>query len=348
MKLTAPRNSTVYHLDADTFRARSKAAFGGWPSEFGTNLQNVEKDNRIFYQADPGKKFAQVDQSGAEALIVAYLCENGKFRSLFLNKVKPHVFVALHNFLDIWKVKMKGIDVEIFASSSIESLKKLSGWSDLDKMIKSSDNWSPQERYYYIAKQMCHSGNYDIKAATFALNTLEKSKGTIVLSRNQAETYLGNYHSLFPEIRAWHRSVQMQVKKTGYLYNLQGHPFTVTCDIDSINDHEWKAFYARVPQSTVGVITHTAVINLQSYIENNKLPWDILANTHDSYLVQFPDTSEHEEHSCLKMQEFMNQRLTSFRGEEFQMQSEVAVGYNWAPTKKKGDKIINPEGLKER
>lgn len=348
MNLPAPRNSTLYHLDADTFRARSKAAFADWPTEFGTNLQNVEKDNRILYWAYPGKKMAQCDQSGAEALIVAYLCKDGKFRSLFLNKVKPHVFVALHNFLDTWRIKMKGIDVDTFARASIPELKKLPGWSDLDKMIKASDNWAPHERYYYIAKQMCHSGNYDIKANTFALNTLEKSKGTIVLSRQQAEVYLNNYHALFPEIKDWHRSVQAQVKRTGYLYNLQGYPFTITCDVSSLQDHDWKAFYARVPQSTVGVITHIAVTNLQNYIETNKLPWDILANTHDSYLVQFPDNKEHEDHCCTVMQQFMNQTLTSPRGEEFQMQSEIATGYNWAPTKKKGDKIINPEGLKER
>lgn len=152
--LSLPRNTTVYKLGGtETFRASSAALFG----TFGGNLQNVDKDMRSMYWADEGKILCQVDQSGAEALIVAYLCEPGRFRELFLHGVKPHVFVAMNVFLDRWKILCKDIDVNSFVSTPIPELKKREGWQILDKIIKESDNWKPSERYYYIAKMICHA-----------------------------------------------------------------------------------------------------------------------------------------------------------------------------------------------
>ena len=69
--LPRPRNTTIYKLGGtETFRASSSKWFGR-----GTNLQNIEKSMRQLYWADDGKVLVQVDQSGAEALIVSYLCE---------------------------------------------------------------------------------------------------------------------------------------------------------------------------------------------------------------------------------------------------------------------------------
>src|ERR1017187_6230228 len=97
------RNSTTYKIaGTTTFRLSSSKILG----KCGANLQNVEKSMRQMYIPDKGKIFVQVDQSGAEALIVSYLCEKGNFRELFLNNVKPHVFVALHVFAAIWQQKM--------------------------------------------------------------------------------------------------------------------------------------------------------------------------------------------------------------------------------------------------
>ena len=47
------------------------------------------------YGPKPGNIFVQPDQAGAEALVVAYLCPPGQFRSLFLNGIKPHTLMQL-------------------------------------------------------------------------------------------------------------------------------------------------------------------------------------------------------------------------------------------------------------
>lgn len=340
------RNSTIYKLSGTkTFRLSSSKILGKW----GGNLQNIEKGMREIYIPDDGKIFVQVDQSGAEALIVAYLAERGPFRELFENNIKPHVYVALRLFKDVWPRKMREqriltadtpFDIDEVINTPIPQLTKHPFWKALDKTIKDSDNWSLQERYYYLAKQTCHSGNYGITPPTFRMNVLEKSGGKIVISKDDAEYFILTYQSLFPQIFMWHDKVKRQIEQTGMLYNLHGHPFTFT--EPSVLDSKWKELYAWVPQSTVGEITNIAYVKLQAYIEWNKRDWDLLANTHDSYLLQCPIGEEQE--AAKVMQGFMGQTFKApSDGTEFTMRSEAQCGFNWSPAKK--DK--NLQGLKE-
>ena len=352
------RSSCTYKITgAKTFRLSScqilpeflsiygKRSKRGW----GENLQNKEKSMRKMYIPDDGKIFVQVDQSGAEALIVAYLCRNASFRKLFINGIKPHVFVALHIFHDVWKRKLvekgyslsESFDMKELLEMPIEKLKSHPDWRNLDHCIKDSDNWSLQERYYYLAKQACHSGNYGITAPTFRMNVLEKSGGKIVISKEDADKFVNTYNSLFPEIREWHQQVRKQIELTNMLYNLHGEPYTIVKY--NILESDWKEFYAWGPQSTVGQITNKAYARLQQHIESEKRDWDLLANTHDSYLVQCPVGEEVE--CSITMRKFMNQKFTSpVDGAEFSMKSEAQAGYNWSPAKQDG---TNPEGLKE-
>lgn len=154
LALNLPRTTTIYKIGGtETFRASSAAFMETW----GSNLQNIEKSMRGLYYADDGKVLVQVDQSGAEALIVAYLCKKARFRELFLHGVKPHVFVAMHVFMNTWGIKLPDLQMHEFVNTPIPELKKLNGWKQLDTLIKASDNWPPRERYYYIAKMICHA-----------------------------------------------------------------------------------------------------------------------------------------------------------------------------------------------
>jgi hypothetical protein len=368
------RNTTIYNQSGTITFRRSSSGFRvdlANKIKLGTNLQNIEKYARRLYHADGYnaetmhdrcaaylktrdlglfteeerkrlKILAQTDQAGAEAKIVAYLCRKGKFRDLFLYGVKPHVFVALHLFSKVWEQRINKtagdlrLNIEELLNSEIQDLHKHPFWKQLDKLIKSSDKWPSHERYYYIAKQVCHSSNYGIRPSAFQLNTLEKSKGKIVLSKGQAEEYLLFYHSLFPEIQEWHRWVQRQVESTRYVYNLFGFPRYFSGEI---NETMLKDAYAHCPQSTVGEITARCFCDLQDFTEEHALSWDNLADTHDSVLSQCPIGEEIE---CCKMQKlFMEQTLTSPSGEQFQMGSESVYGFNWAPYSEEN----NPIGL---
>lgn len=329
------RNSTMYKIaGTKTFRLGSASILDRW----GTNMQNIEKGARGMYVADEGRLLCQVDQSGAEALVVSYLCRDGNYRALFANNVKPHVFVALHNFADIWKKHYDNSHINTALSTPIAQLKSLPFWKELDTLIKSSDNWKSSERYYYIAKMIVHASSYGMQGGTFQMNVLEKSRGEIVLTRAQCDALLAGFHRLFPEIHEWHRTVERAIREIKCLRNLQGYPRIFT---QAMDESSMKEAYAFVPQSTVGCITHIAVTQLQEYIEAHSRDWDILNNCHDSYLAQAPVSEVAELRT--KMLEFMQQELTSPRGEKFRMRAEAQVGSNWAPYKEHK----NEGGLKE-
>lgn len=352
------RNSTQYKLAGPkTFRRSSTKILHHW----GGNLQNVEKGMREIYISDGYEKelevkcafwlqtgdtsifneqelslvrvMGQVDQAGAEALIVAYDCEPLDYRKLFIHGVKPHIYVALRLFPDVWKSKSKSmglgvsdIEVDTLIKTPIEELKKNPAWKQIELIIKQSDDCSINERYYYFAKQTVHSANYGIEWATFILNVLEKSGGKVVLTRAQGEFFLKTYRELFPEIPRRCDRVEYQAKKTKMLYNMFGFPYTITHH--EILGKHLKELYAWGPQSTVGEITRIAYSRLYKYIVEHNKKWDILVDNHDSYLVQFPILETKE--CCSKMQEFMNQSLISpIDGAKFNMKSECKIGFNW-------------------
>lgn len=337
--LDLPRNSCSYNIGkTNTFRSSSSEILGEW----GTNLQNINKGLRSIYVADKGYKLLQRDQSGAEALVVAYLCKPGKFRDLFIQGIKPHSYVALHMFKDKWKPANPSLDVDGLCSLLPAQLRSHADYKKAFNLIKSSDDWPANERYYYLAKQTCHSANYGITANRFRINVLEKSEGLVALTKKDAEFFLSFYRSTFPEIPEWNYEVYKALKRYGVLYNLFGHPREFTKDL-SMDTHV-KDAYAFIPQSTVGEITHVAFREVQSYIERTNKNWHLLTNTHDSLLIEFPDDAS-EQAECVEVTEqaFAQEFTSPVDGAKFTMKSEVAVGYNWGPWKK--DK--NEKGLKE-
>lgn len=302
-----------------------------------TNLQNPTKAICKIYEPDDGKIFVQADQAGAEALIVAYLCRPGAFRNLFLNGIKPHVFVALHNFRKQFE-DVLGHNLQEFIELDAAGLRAHKNFKSVEDVIKDSDNWIPSERYYFIAKMLCHASNYGMEARAFQMHVLKKSEGKVALSLGDCELSLSKYHGLFPEIREWHKEIDTILGMTRTLRNLFGFP-RVFYDIPIDREVKKKA-YAWIPQSTVGVITHYAFVGMQQYIEDNKLDWDMLNNKHDSILVQCPLADEAQ---CkIKTKSSLEIDLISPRGEKFKMKSEVVSGFNWSPY----HKTKNPNGLK--
>ena len=334
-KLTLPRNSCSWLIHGtDSYRISSRAILDTW----GTNIQNPTKHICQIYHADPGKILVQRDQSGAEALIVAFLCMPGKFRDLFIHNIKPHVFVALHVFTKVWEEKLQR-NLQEFIEAEPKYLPSINGWKELDQMIKSSDYWAPSERYYFMAKMLCHASNYGMHAGAFVIHVLQKSRGSVALSQTIAERMLNRYHYIFPEIHDWHRRVKQQMELCRTQYNLFGFPRTYT---QAWTNSFLQEAYSFVPQSTVGTITNIAYTNLQYYIEDNNRDWDLLNNKHDSYLAQCP-VAEADELSA-KMKEFMEVELISpIDNVKFRMRSGAAVGFNWGPY----DENKNPTGLKE-
>lgn len=323
-----------------TFRLGCRAIFSRKPEfkGYGTNLQNrAPIESRIYVPSRPGYCFLQADQAGAEALRVAYLTRHAKFRDLFINGIKPHVYIGL-SFPQHWRHMFPDLSFDKLRKTEIKDLKSLPEWKPLSTAIKDSDGNPPRTRYYYVYKQACHSGNYGVEANAFQLNTLKKSEGSIYLSLAESAAYIESYHTLFPEIREWQKEVRLIVDTTRTVRNAFGYPRYFG---GPITDKMYKEAYAQDPQSTIGTITNIAYTQLQRLVDDSGAWWNILVNKHDSILMEVPE--EESEIAGRILQSSLEQDMIGRDGVKFRMKTELAKGYNWG----KYHETQNPKGMKE-
>lgn len=330
IQLETPRNTCGWGLGlTDTFRNNSGKLFG----RFGTNLQNPTKNICSIYYADRDKCLVQIDQSGAEALIVSMLCRaDGNYRKLFANKIKPHSYVAIHLFKYSWLKEGHDITPAV-CKADINGLRKLPGFNELYDTVKNN------YKRYFLGKKTVHAATYAMGTGVFISSALKESEGKIVLTPKEGDMFLELFHSILPEIQEdFQQEVSFMLKRDGLLRNLFGHPRRI---YGPLIDYNIKAFYAFIPQSTVGCITNIAMVDFYNYIRKEGRDWDILNNKHDSFLYQCPANEVDE--SISVAQNMMNMNLVTYKGETFKMQSEVQVGLNWGEY----DKEHNNDGLKK-
>lgn len=322
------RLTTLYKISGTkNFRLSSTKLFG----HYGTNLQNPTNSLMECVIPDDGCVFIQPDQGGAEALVVAYECRRARFRKLFENNIKPHSYMALQIFTELFRgdhptSRYKHVDPETFATYPEAK--------DLLGRIKNS----PKE--YDLGKRVIHAKNYDMGPRTFQLNVLELSEGSVVLSFKESKEFLATHEQVFPEIQEWQAEIQGKLGATRELRNLFGYPrrFDQLWSPELLRDA-----YAFIPQSTVGTITNVAYTELHYRIKKERLPWYLLNNKHDSLLLQVPDNQEHRDMGMSYCKSHLGRELVSSRGEHYRMKVGISIGYNWA----KYDKDKNPNGMRE-
>lgn len=321
------RLTTGYKLaGTKNFRLASSRLLG----YYGTNLQNPSPSLMRCIIPDEGYIFLQPDQSGAEALVVAYEAPKGKFRRLFELGVKVHSYLALQIFTEQFKnenpiSRYKFIDPDILVSYT--------EYGRLFKAIKVSG------KPYDIGKTTIHAKNYDMGPRTFQTGVLERSEGEIVLTYAQAKEFLSVHEQTFPEIQELLAEIRGRLSQR-VLYNLFGYPRYFG---GLWNDSLLRDAYAFIPQSTVGTITNLAYVEIWNKIKKEKLPWILLNNKHDSLLIEVPDNIEHKQHARHTVKAAIEKDLVSTKGEHYQMKSGISWGHNWS----KYNKETNPNGMKE-
>jgi DNA polymerase I-like protein with 3'-5' exonuclease and polymerase domains len=335
-KSPEPRFTTMYKLAGTT---TMRLACGKVLGTHGGQGQNWTKQQSKLIIPDKGKVFIQVDQAGAEALIVAYLCRPGQFRDIFEVKdvagkdMNPHSFLAMHAFTEQLEAEL-GFKLKYFCELTVKDLAKEKLWLEIAKCAKASDGWEPERRYYFLGKQGNHSLNYDCKARAFRLNVLQKSGGAVNMSLEVAQNIITVREKLFPEIKLFHQEVVNEVKRTGMLRNLFGHPRVFSSWHD---ESQWKEWYAFKPQSTVGQITNYVFVEMQERIEAGDplliaAQCDMLNNKHDSTLNQVLAEDQYIEAVKAEVRKHMNRRLVNDRGEVFYMKSDAKHGPSWGDT----------------
>ena len=297
---------------------------------YGCNLQNPpEALLRCLEPTREGYCFGQIDQSGAEALIVAHEVADGNFRELFRVGIKPHVYMALQIFLDKFRGEHPRERYQFVRPALLPPLPE---WPVLAKLIKNS----PRE--YGLGKKTIHAKGYGMRWPTFQLNVLLESAGEIVLSAAEAKLCLNTHEHIFPEVVNWQGELAIKVHKERIIRNLFGYPRRLD---GRWNDETEREALSWIPQSTVGVITHKAIRSMNSYIAREHKPWLAIGNKHDSMAYELP-TEDKEEWKQIAKQ-CMEIPLRSTTGVDYQMKGEVSFGMNLG----KWHEQENPEGMKE-
>lgn len=326
--LNTPRALTDYKVaGTDSYRLSSRQLFG-----FGLNAQNMESSALSMVSIEhthPDWVFVQPDQSGAEALIVAYLAKPGRYRRLFQCGIKPHNYICAHIFAERFNSQK-------FFGAEPETLVDNPEWSAVVKAIALSAQNGGRE--YDLSKRVMHGWSYMMGANTFLSNLLVETDGELAMTKEEAEIFLSTPAKLFPEVVEWQQEVYIEAVTKRVLYNLLGYPLTCMKKPSSSYQRELVSV---IPQSTVGCITHAGIKTVWDLARKEKLPWYILSNKHDSFMVMCPASEARE---CAKVSSnAMKLTLTGRDGVQFQMKSEVQVGRNWG----KYHPEKNPQGMKE-
>jgi DNA polymerase I-like protein with 3'-5' exonuclease and polymerase domains len=297
-----------------SFRLSARQMFG----EIGGNLQNMPEGMRSFMIPDAGKLLFQVDQSGAEALIVAYLSDKGAYRELFDVGIKPHTYIALNIFVDKFRGKYPKDRYQFRRPAELIELPE---WPKLNKFI-SKDPSNVTE--YQLGKKTAHAKSYGMGPPTFRLSVLQESQGAICLSHTEASNFLKMFEKLFPEVIEWQGRLINDAIATRCLHNLFGYPRELCGRWNAELEREALSY---IPQSTVGVLTSLVFTELHDYALANHRAWDLLVNVHDAVVGQAP--VDEIPAVCEMARKLFSRPLTSPAGEVLHMKSEAMAGLTW-------------------
>ncbi len=316
--MTRLRAITCYKLAGTrSFRLAASQYFG----EYGLNLQNPDKQTLDHLEAPPGHVIVQADQSGAEALIVAYLTRPGRYRALFENGVKPHTYLAMQLFPELFGLTSSSP----FLHEEVADFVTLPEWPDLHKRIKASG------KPYDIGKRTAHGSSYRMGPMTFRNANLKQSQGKLKLTLAECKAFLGKFKILFPEVVEWQEEIEYEIRAHRLLTNLLGYSRHF---LRVITDSYVREGISWIPQSTVGCITHIAVQ------KSREAGYCVCSNKHDSAANMV--RRETARTAAAFLQNSMKITMQG-RDTEFTMKSEVQIGSNWGSYHKDN----NPGGMRD-
>jgi len=171
-------------------------------------------------------------------------------------------------------------------------------------------------------KKSNHGLNYDEGYRQFGLlNEMEE---------REAKRVHAMYHSIYPGIHMWHDSIQRQLSKNRTLVNCFGRAVRF---LGRWDDSLFKSAYAMIPQSTVvdGLNQGMVKIYRDKWITQYQ-DVDILAQVHDSILLQVPLSMLSKPDTCKKFLSLLYEYTSpemEYNGRKFKIASDMKAGLNW-------------------
>lgn len=286
-------------------------------SDFGTggNQQNVDRDLREIYVADPGMKFANIDLEQGDARNVGAICWDRFVESHGEAFAGSYISAAESSDLHIGVAKMVWPHLD---------------WADARKTA--DQLFYRNDSYRQISKKLGHATNFDGQPKTLS----ERAR----VEKKVVETFQKSYFNAFPCVKERINWVKQELQRSCTLTTLFGrrriffgHPTAGETQREAI---------AYEPQSMTAEEINIALLAV--FRQRTRDIW-LHLQVHDSLLLQYHEEEENEVIPWLL--KTMRVPLTLARGREFCVPLDVKVGWNWGEVKKndEGKVIANPSGL---
>lgn len=306
---------------AGTDTGRLASSFSDYGT--GTNLQNVDRELRSVFIADPGMKFANIDLEQADARNVGAICWE-----LFVNE---------------YGEKYAGAYLDACESGDLHTTVCSMAWTELPWTNDPIANRKLADQIAYrglsyrdLAKKLGHGTNYFGQPPTMAKHSKVQQDAIKLFQRRYFKAFpaIGRFQGDTDTRQHWHGWVREQLLTTQQIttpYNRRRLFFG-----DPKAPETLRAAIAFGPQSMTADQINIGLLNL----------WranicQLLVQVHDSILVQYPEHLEDEiVPQAIKL---LAAPITLRKGREFCVPSDCKVGWNWGDF----DEVKNPLGLKK-
>lgn len=276
----------------------------------GTNLQNIDRELRSIFIADPGYKFLNLDLEQADARNVGAICWN--------------TFVLSHG------QSFAGAYLDACESGDLHTTVCRMAWHDLEwgrdptAFRRVADQIAYRAMSYRdLAKRLGHGTNYFGTPPTMARHT--KVHRTVI------EEFQRAYFSAFPAIGSvernrhdlpnWHNAVRRALRDDSYLTTLLGRRRYF---YGRWNDDETlRAAIAYEPQSMTADEIDQGMLRL---FRSGRV--QMLVQVHDSILCQIPE--EEEDEIVPWALETLRTHIPLAQGRDFVVPTEAKGGWNWS------------------
>ncbi len=270
-------------------------------SDFGTggNLQNIDRDLRSVFMADPGWKFCNLDLEQGDSRNVGAICWD--------------LFHASHG------PAFAGSYLDACESGDLHTLVATAAYPEVSWTDDKKANRALADQVFYrnlsrrdLSKKLGHGSNYLGQPATMARHAHITSKA--------AEAFQRNYFGRFECIPEWHKHVKQELVDKGYLITHFGRRrFFFGRAEDGSTQREAVAYE---PQSMTSDEIDTGILQIW---RANRV--HLLIQVHDSILVQYRE--EEEDTIVPWLLSTLRVPLVLSGGREFCVPTEAKVGFNW-------------------
>jgi DNA polymerase-1 len=258
----------------------------------GGNVQNLPPVFKRFILADEGYVAYDVDLSGADNRVVAYIAPEPLMRAAFEAREDLHKLTASLIF---------GIPKEDISDEA--------GSSPLGGGVYSQRFWG---------KKANHSLNYGLGYKSFALR--------FELPEGDAKFIVDRYHQAYPGVRQYHAWIQQRLGRDRTLENCFGRKRLF---LDRWGDELFKEAYSFIPQSTVADKINRQGILFLYYNQASFHAVELLNQVHDSLVFQLPLHIGWDAHASV-LQQLLESLGTPvpWHGTEFIIPADVKMGLN--------------------